>query len=349
MDNFGALRLAAATAVLVSHGYWLTGREDPVALRFDESLGDIAVAVFFAISGFLVAGSWDRDPRLWSFLLRRARRIFPGLVVAVLVTGLVIGPLFTGLAPVDYLASDATRAYIVGKITLLGGGDALPGVFEANPRPETNGSLWTLTYEVEAQLVLAALGLAGALRRQGPLVAGWLGVVGLTVVLRVTDAASSAALASRAVYLLAVFLSGALMYANRERLRLNGLVVVGLLAGWAVSAGTDFQWAVGAIAFPYATIWVAYRTRPVLVRFMGRMDLSYGIYLYSFPVEQAVRALGGSAAGPLVIIGCALPVSGALALGSWFLVERRFLRPSPSKEVGPAPVQELAAPAGAGA
>jgi peptidoglycan/LPS O-acetylase OafA/YrhL len=86
----------------------------------------------------------------------------------------------------------------------------------------------------------------------------------------------------------------------------------------------------------------------VLVRFVGRIDLSYGIYLYSFPVEQAVVALGGPAAGPLVVIAVALPVSGALALLSWVLVERRFLtRRSPSTEVRPVPGQELAAPASA--
>jgi peptidoglycan/LPS O-acetylase OafA/YrhL len=187
-DNFGALRLAATTAVLLSHGFWLAGREDPVAVRFDDSLGDVAVAVFFAISGFLVAGSWARDPRLRSFLARRARRIWPGLVAAVLVTAFVIGPLFSSLAPVDYLASDATRAYVVGKVTLLGGGDQLPGVFDA-----------TLPNEVKAYLILAALGLAGGFRRKRLLGAAWVAAVGATVLLRVTDAASTAALASRAV------------------------------------------------------------------------------------------------------------------------------------------------------
>jgi peptidoglycan/LPS O-acetylase OafA/YrhL len=347
-DNFGALRLAAATAVLLSHGFWLAGREDPVAVRFDDSLGDVAVAVFFAISGFLVAGSWARDPRLRSFLARRARRIWPGLVAAVIVTAFVIGPLFSSLAPVDYLASDATRAYVVGKVTLLGGGDQLPGVFDANPRPEANGSLWTLPNEVKAYLILAALGLAGGFRRKRLLGAAWVAAVGATVLLRVTDAASTAALASRAVYLLAVFLGGALMYSNRHRLRLNGLVAACLLAGWALSAGTVFQWAVGAAAFPYASLWLAYRTRPVLVRFTGRMDLSYGIYLYSFPVEQAIRALGGPGAGPVVVIAFALPVTGALALLSWLLVEKPCLRRrSSSGEAERAPGRELAVPAGA--
>jgi peptidoglycan/LPS O-acetylase OafA/YrhL len=348
-DNFGALRLAAATAVLLSHGYWLTGREDPLAVLTGESLGDVAVAFFFAISGFLVAGSWSRDPRVRGFVARRGRRIWPGLIVAVLFTALVIGPLFTKLAPVDYLASDATRAYVAGKITMLGGGDQLPGVFDANPRPEANGSLWTLPNEVKAYLILAGLGLAGAFHRQRLLAGAWLAALGATVLLRLTDAVSTAALASRAVYLLAVFLGGALMYVRRDRLRLHGLVAAGLLVAWALSSGTVLQWAVGAAAFPYATLWAAYRTRPVLTRFTARTDLSYGIYLYSFPVEQAVQALAGKASSPLLVIAFALPASFGLAFLSWRFVEKPCLARRRSAREAPAGSVpgEIAAPAGA--
>jgi peptidoglycan/LPS O-acetylase OafA/YrhL len=189
---------------------------------------------------------------------------------------------------------------------------------------------------VKAYLILAVLWLLGAFRRQRLLIAAWLLAGGATVLLRATDAVSSAALASRAVYLLAVFLGGALIYANRHRVRLHGLVAACLLVGWALSADTVLQWAVGAVAFPYVSIWLAYRTRPVLVRFTARMDLSYGIYLYSFPVEQAIRALGGPGAGPALIVAFALPVTGALALLSWLLVEKPCLARRSSSRGWPA-------------
>ena len=82
----------------------------------------------------------------------------------------------------------------------------------------------------------------------------------------------------------------------------------------------------GAAAIPYACLWLAYRTRPVLVRLVERADLSYGIYLYSYPVEQGIRAALGRAATPLVTIALALPITVALAFGSWELVEKRWLR-----------------------
>ena len=339
-DNFGVLRLAAATAVLVSHAFRLTGSIEPVAAVTGETLGDVAVAVFFAVSGFLVAGSWCRDPRLRRFLLRRARRIWPGLAVAVVFAVYVVGPLFTRLAPADYLASGSTRAYLVAKLTLVGGGGELPGLFHSNPYPEVNGSLWTLPVEVKAYLCLAALALAGAFRRRWFLPLAWATAAGAAVlfrayagsmlspgvVLRATGIVSPSSLTSRAVYLGAVFLGGALLYSRRDRIALRWPVAGVLLAAWLATRGSAVQWAVGAAAFPYACLCFAYRTRPVLNAFVTRTDLSFGIYLYSYPVEQVIRALVGPTGGPALMIALALPVSAGLAFASWHLVEQPCLR-----------------------
>ena len=74
------LRLGAATLVIVAHSYALTNHAEPLQRFGGPEFGDIAVAVFFAISGFLVTASWVSDPRLRSFVLRRALRILPALV-----------------------------------------------------------------------------------------------------------------------------------------------------------------------------------------------------------------------------------------------------------------------------
>ncbi|HEX8075096.1 MAG TPA: acyltransferase family protein, partial [Thermoleophilaceae bacterium] len=94
-NNFGLLRLAAASLVLVSHAFLLTGRDDPALGAARETLGDLAVTGFFAISGFLVARSWCRDPRMGAYFARRALRILPALWVVILVGAYVIGPLFS--------------------------------------------------------------------------------------------------------------------------------------------------------------------------------------------------------------------------------------------------------------
>ena len=89
------LRLGAATLVIVAHSYALTNHAEPLQRFGGPEFGDIAVAVFFAISGFLVTASWVSDPRLPSFVLRRALRILPALWVVLLLTTFVMGVVVT--------------------------------------------------------------------------------------------------------------------------------------------------------------------------------------------------------------------------------------------------------------
>lgn len=119
-NNFDFIRLLAATMVLVSHQYAIGGFPEPVLLG--DGLGGLSVKVFFAISGYLVAESWFRDPSLWRFLARRVLRIWPGLIVMVLLTILVLGPIVTTWSIRDYLASSQTWAYLRAmKVFALGG------------------------------------------------------------------------------------------------------------------------------------------------------------------------------------------------------------------------------------
>jgi len=333
-DNFGVLRLGAATAVLVSHAFGLNGRADPLSAVAGQTLGAAAVGVFFAISGFLVVGSWSRDPHLLRFLARRAKRIWPGLTVAVLFTAYVVGPLFTRLPVRDYLDSGGPHTYVLAKLVMLRADHLLPGVFTANPLATANGSLWTLPLEVQAYLGVAVLGLAGALRRGWLLRAAWLVSVGAAVLIEVFDISTVVSVFPQEVYLVAVFLGGAVLYRERDRVPLRGGFAAALIVAWLLTRGTVAQAAVGAAAFPYTCLWLALRTRPVLGRLVGRADLSYGVYLYAYPVEQAIRAGLGPSATPAITIALALPITGSLALVSWQVVERPWLRrarrPEPS-------------------
>ena len=61
-NNLNLIRLLAAAAVLVSHAYPITlgdGAEEPLTAELGFTLGTVAVYVFFAISGFLIAGSYE--------------------------------------------------------------------------------------------------------------------------------------------------------------------------------------------------------------------------------------------------------------------------------------------------
>ena len=322
-DNFGLLRLGAAAAVLVSHAFGLTSRDDPFRTIADQTLGDAAVAVFFAISGFLVVGSWFRDPNPLRFVGRRAKRIWPGLAVAVLFTAYVVGPIFTHLSVTDYLRNGGTRAFLSWLVMVPS--HHLPGVFTSNTLSVPNGSLWTLPIEVKAYLLVAVLGVAGALKHRWLVWAAWLLAIEGVLVFGVFNVAPAVHIWPREGYLFAVFLGGAVLYHERDRVPLRAGLVAALVAAWVLSSGTAMQVPMGAAAIPYACLWLAYRTRPVFVRFFDRVDLSYGMYLYGYPVEQGIRATLGGGATPAIMIALGVPITAALAYMSWRFVERPAL------------------------
>lgn len=149
-NNFDFLRFFAAALVLFAHSYPLVGRreDEPLTLLTGyEKGGSIAVGVFFVMSGYLIASSWLASSSPKSFLIKRALRIFPALIVAVLLSAFVIGPLVTQFDLGRYLAADGTWTYLQN--ILLVTRYELPGVFTGNLYPDVvNGSLWTLPLEV---------------------------------------------------------------------------------------------------------------------------------------------------------------------------------------------------------
>ncbi len=171
-NNFNALRLIAAVMVLVSHCFALTGRTEPFASLSGQTLGELGVSIFFAISGFLIAKSWDTDPAPWRYALKRALRLLPALIVAVLVTALIVGPVVTTLSPSSYFANLGVYRYMAENSVLDTINGRLPGVFVHNVYPDAvSGSLWTLPVEATAYVGAAALGVVGALNRRWVLAA----------------------------------------------------------------------------------------------------------------------------------------------------------------------------------
>src|SRR5260221_14779683 len=115
-NNFGALRLAAAVSVVFSHSFLIAegseANEPFVRITGNQCvLGLVGVFVFFIISGYLVTESWCRHPLPGGFALRRALRIYPGLVVNVLVCALLIGPLVSALPIRGYFAGPELREF----------------------------------------------------------------------------------------------------------------------------------------------------------------------------------------------------------------------------------------------
>jgi peptidoglycan/LPS O-acetylase OafA/YrhL len=325
-NSFGFLRLLMATAVLISHSYLFqygakTG--EPLTAWTGRSLGEHGVQVFFILSGLMVAQSLDRSRHAVDFAVARVLRIFPALIVCVLLTTFVLGPWVTRYDLADYLTHPDLQGYLLRTLSLSTGAAPLPGVFEDNPlAARVNTSLWTLKYEV---ICYAGLGLAGAL---GLFRASWRPVVvpALAVFIIAIFLVSPADHTAYAVtdtirYFSVFFATGVLAYLVKDWLPVRAIYLVPLFAVFVLSIDTALAEAGSAAFLGYASLWLATRSFGPVRGFCNRYDLSFGIYIYAGPIQQALieRWPDMSPAG-VSMLAAVLVVP--LAFLSWTMVER---------------------------
>lgn len=332
-NNFDAIRLFAAYAVVVSHHFALSRLPEPSVFTF-HSLGGLGVVIFFSISGYLVAQSWDRDPHLWRFTARRFLRIWPGLLVTLALSALVLGPIVTTLPLDEYLRD--RHVWSSFGILWLDVQPRLPGIFLTSPLPEIpNGALWTIPIEVKCYIALAVLGLLGIFRR--PRLFALL-VAGLAVyVYGIYDTERVIAAGGKRLFkweFATFFFTGALLHyfhafwapASRQV-----LIAAVLILGAALSFWAERPLVACWLLVPFLVIAIGLRSTPVLCRFGRFGDFSYGIYIYGFPVQQTV--LWALPELPFLhSLAMTILMTTALACASWHLVEKRALRLKPSSK-----------------
>ncbi len=328
-NNFNLIRMIAASGVLVSHAF-------PIALGprtlqpFEEAtgytLGWICVAVFFAISGFLISRSFDRKSRIESWFSARAMRLFPALLVVTLLTALLYGPAFTALPLAEYFSQPATYSYVPRNVALVSLQYELPGVFPDHPVPGAiNGSLWTLVHEVACYLGVFLAGMIGALRsrRFFALLCGlYLAAYIATGLPPLADLLPSKLVSFRMLSF--PFVIGMSFYVWRDRVRLSWLLLAALVILAAVLRSTVLFEPVFVGTLAYATFVLAYRPGGVVRRYNELGDYSYGMYVFAFPVQQAAIALAGPMT-PALNMAIAFPVTLLFAIASWYAVERPAL------------------------
>lgn len=287
-SGFDYLRIVLSTSVLLVHSFpivygaaarWTAFH--PTVLMFIQVL----LPMFFALSGFLVSASLLRVsiPR---FLGLRVLRIFPALVVEVVLSALILGPLLTEISLGEYFSNHWFYAYfynIIGHIHY-----SLPGVFTSIPYPNVvNGSLWTVPFELECYLLLTVLALLRVVKIwQLTLVALVIATAGYAFY----NQSHGIAGAVDGRMLVMYFLAGVTIYGMRHILPFNLIlfVVSAVVSLYSVSAG-DWVY-ISPIFVAYATAYIGLLSIPKApIIFTG--DYSYGMYLYAFPVQQTVMYL----------------------------------------------------------
>ncbi|OBV11204.1 Acyltransferase 3 [Erythrobacter dokdonensis DSW-74] len=327
-NNLNLIRVLAACAVLVSHAFPIalgSGSVEPLEPQTGLSLGGHAVAVFFVLSGLLIARSFDRASSHWRFAIARVMRLFPGLAI-VLVLTVMAGAMLTTRTLPDYLTDPATLLYVPGNLSLYFLQFSLPGVFEDNPMgPAINGSLWTLFYEVVCYFGLFALGVLGLLRSRAAFTLVFAGLAAAFLVsLGWAPASGLAYRLDMLAHLAFPFGLGVLAYVWRDRLPVDIRIAVVLWLLVALVMKTAALLPMIMVAVGYSTIWFGFAVKGPLLVYNRVGDYSYGLYIYAFPVQQGlVHFLPGMT--PAANILAALPITLTLAAFSWLIVERRAL------------------------
>lgn len=352
--GFDFLRISMAVGVVAFHSHYVVTGNSPFASPGGAGryfwMPDYAVLVmFFAISGFLTAGSGLRHS-LKHFLVNRAMRMAPALAVEIVLSALILGPLFTNLPLTEYFGDPRTYRYFSNLVGIVN--YYLPGVFVGNPAPEVNSSVWTVPFEYACYFLMAGIAYCGLLRRRAAILGLACLLVGVGLALVVAGAAApdqalqsadapqlalgkifgSAPFLGRGSRLPVGFLLGIAAYLYREKIPYDWRLF------WACAALCAALGAIGpaawlsqpllnATACPavvYMTVFLGLTKIP-LPQFLTRSDYSYGIYLYGFPVQQAVRALVPIDDGLLQL---ALSIGPVLlfAAFSWHMIEKPIFK-----------------------
>jgi peptidoglycan/LPS O-acetylase OafA/YrhL len=327
-DNFTILRLALALAVVVSHAASVgTGRhtDEPLYALTGYTLGEHGVNGFFAVSGFLVAMSWERRGGFVPFAMARILRVYPGLIAATLVTAVVIGGAMTARPLATYLGSSETWRMVWQTITVFKSASILPGVFEGNPLRWPISTVWTLRYELMCYAGLLAYGVLGGFRRPWVMLAGAALAALALVVLGLRGDISKGP--ETTLRLPLIFACGSLAWLYRDRIPLSLGVITALI----------FTLPLAALAFPplykpllfvgsaYLFLWIAMAPGLSHPRLEPPGDISYGVYLYGWPIQQTLQALYPGLSG-WAMLPAALALTCLAATASWLLVEKPPLR-----------------------
>lgn len=325
-NNFNLLRLIGASLVIFGHSYATFGPQgtrDFINVHIPIiNASELGVQIFFVISGFLVAQSFVNRPHIIEFSIARVLRIFPGLLVALLLT-VLLGAFMTTLPFAEYVSNPIVWDYFLNNGMLQVRWE-LPGVFENNSFPKiVNGSLWTLPKEFSLYIILLVVGTAGGLSSRAII-----NLVCALVVFMHLQQTGTYYLTNGITHVddaIFCFMLGVLFYANREHILISFRLTAVLLLLTTLSVKYDYYTFVTVqVCIAYLVFIIAYHEKLQLPIFR-HADYSYGLYIYAFPLQQTLAELNITKHFSLYILLC-FAVILPFAIFSWHVIEKPSLR-----------------------
>lgn len=348
-NSFHLMRFALALLVIICHAHTLRLLPTPLNRLTGGQMneGSLAVDGFLVISGFLICQSGVRNRNVLAFLRNRALRIIPAFLVALVFSALVIGGLAYDGTYAEYLrlgnGGPITWMRNWGALNVRGEQWGVTGVFATNSTQSLNVSLWTLKHEVSLYLLMALLIVTTLNRKRPTYIVLFAFFLTLHVLLngfglyawRAADVrwwVLSVWNYPRFVETGLYFFAGTLLYCYRDRVPRRWYLAVIALLALVLGTLLGFARIVYVAALPYLIVYLA--GSPVCSGFECVGDLSFGMYVYSYPVQQLlyhVQPQMNPWLNVLLTLLAVLPLSAA----SWRVIEEPVLRLKTPRQKAP--------------
>lgn len=287
VNNLNFIRLVAALMVIVSHCYSvvLGGDAGSYLQKFTGdrlSSGGVSVGVFFLFGGFLIARSCEHYPEARKFFSARILRLFPELLFVVILTAFVLGPMLSTLSPAEYFTNPQTYKYLLNGALIMV--HQLPGVFTNNPSGDVvNAALWTLPAEFVCYILcFISYKLTKFDKKKFLLLSVPVYVLAAVYYVKFSPLQLSAV---RAVLL---FYLGVLIWVFRDQVTISPVLGLASIILWFVMVFHGIDNLAMLTVFPVACFCLAYGMGNHFSTFCTKYELSYGIYLWAYPIQQAL-------------------------------------------------------------
>lgn len=350
LDEFAAekklqlnfIRLALASLVLLFHAAPIGGYVWDMSwptLRPSTDWGGFAVGGFFSLSGFLMAMSARRHDAL-SYFYARVLRIFPAFITVILFSALFLSPAIWYLQHgqimnFPLLTQNSALGYITHNLSMQissfrwGIGD----VFIGTPYGELtgisviNGSLWSI--RVEFRCYILAFVLVNLRQRFKFIPFEYIALSLAALFTIYNQQAQNISLEIIPEFItfsdyrwVSNFLIGLIIGMNAHRIPIG-------IRLWTLTIFTWFSLsAIGGVTFQVFGLGIACmlilsiaRALPNRYFSLFSNDISYGVYLWAFPVQQTLSFLGFNS-NPVWYVLLSLSTTIVIASMSWKFVEK---------------------------
>lgn len=285
VNNLNFMRFIAALMVIVSHCYAvvLGGDAGSYLLKFTGdrlSPGGVSVGIFFLFGGFLIARSCEHYSEPKKFFSARVLRLFPELLFVVILTAFVFGPILSTLSPVEYFTNPQTYKYLLNGALIMV--HQLPGVFTNNPSGDVvNAALWTLPVEFVCYILcFISYKLTKFDKKKFLLLSAPVFVLAAVYYVKFSPLQLSVV---RAVLL---FYLGVLIWVFRDQVTISPILGLASIILWFVMVLHGIDNLAMLTVFPVACFCLAYGMGNHFSAFGTKFELSYGIYLWAYPIQQ---------------------------------------------------------------